>query len=66
MVTPRSQEWHKCDDVFLIPSPAEVRWGGITRWWHLTDKACEYLLVSAIAPALFLLLQTHLVFIVEH
>ena len=66
MLTPRSQEWRKCDDIFVNSSSAEIRWGGATRWWHLTDKACEYLLASAIAPVLVLLFQTHLVYILEH
>ena len=35
-------------------------------WWQVTDKACEYLLASAIAPVLMLLFQTHLVYVVEH
>jgi hypothetical protein len=65
-LTPSRQQWRKCDDVFLNRSSPEIRWGGVTRWWHLTDKACEYLLASAIAPVLVLLFQTHLVFIVEH
>jgi hypothetical protein len=64
MLTP--QEWRRCNDVFLNCSYAEGRWGGATRWWHLTEKACEYVLASAIAPVLFLLLQTHLVYMVEH
>jgi hypothetical protein len=52
--------------VLLKGSPVAVRWGGATRRWHLADKACEYLLASAIAPVLFFLFQTHLAFIVEH
>ncbi|MGA2529608.1 MAG: hypothetical protein ABSG36_10660 [Acidimicrobiales bacterium] len=66
MSTSRTQEWRKCDDIFLNCSPTESRWGGATRWWHFTDKACEYLLASALAPVLMLLFQTHLVYVVEH
>jgi hypothetical protein len=66
MVISKRPEWRKCDDVLLKGSSGAVRWGGATRRWHLADKACEYLLASAIAPVLFFLFQTHLAFIVEH
>jgi hypothetical protein len=66
MLSSRRQGWWKCDDAFFKCPPAEKRWGGATRKWHMMDKASEYLLASAIAPVLLLLFQTHLVYIVEH